>query len=372
MSARNKNPLLAILKVALFLVLAAAVFLYSNLAFSYAGTKQDKGAYNTFDELQKGTVDVAFIGTSATSRYFIPGQAYVEDGLASYVIAPPQTPAIFYDNIMDLIEQTQSPKVFVVELRNVLGGYDAVNEVAVRKTTDSIKLTKSQRYAMIDEALATMRKHAKKGTYDDSRIDYYLPVVKYHSRAFSDSKKEQITLDDLLLKPVYNVTQGYQASGPVLDQASQKPGSYQSSAAELPSDIKEIMDGLLDYCDKLDAQVLFTFSPYSMSEDESLLSNAVSAYVQERGYDCLNCNNDETVAEIGLDWDKDFYNNHHVNYVGAQKYTSYLSKYLMKRYDLEDHSGDAAYSDWESGYQNFLDYTSVGLTRVDSSVADEE
>lgn len=371
-AAKRRNPLAIIVGAIVFLALAVAVFAYANVAISYNGTKQDKGTYNAFDSLERDTVDAVFIGTSATSRYFVPGVAYEQDGLASFVIAPPQTPAILYDNIIDLVEQTQSPKLYVIELRNVMGGYDAVNEVAVRKTTDSIKLTKPQRYQMIDEALAVMRKQAPKGSYDDSRLDYYLPIVKYHSRLTSTSKKERIDLDDLLLKEPYNTMQGYQASAPVLDQASQKPGDYQTSSSVLDDDVKEILDGLLDYCDKLDADVLFTIAPYSMSADESQTANAVADYVEARGFDCLNCNADEIVDEIGLDWNDDFYNNHHVNYVGAQKYTRYLSKYLMKRYGLEDHSGDARYSAWESGYQDFLDYTSVGLTRAESSVADEE
>ena len=368
----KRAPFAIVLSVIIFLMLAAAVFLYANLAVGYAGTKQDKGTYNAFDDLERNTVDVMYIGTSATSRYFVPGQAYVENGLSSFVIAPPQTPVILYDNIIDLVEETQSPKVFVIELRNVMGGYDSVNEVAVRKTTDSIKLTKKQRYEMIDEALATMRKHAKKGSYDDSRIDYYLPVVKYHNRLTSSNKKEKIKPDELLLKGPYNTTQGYQASGPVLEQASQKAGSYQSDSAVLSDDIREILDGLLDYCDDLDAEVLFTFSPYSMSAEESATANAVAEYVEKRGFSCLNCNSDKIVSDIGLDWDEDFYNNHHVNYVGAQKYTRFLSEYLMKHYGLDDHSGDATYADWESGYQDFLDYISVGLTRVEGNVADEE
>ena len=369
----KRNPLLTVLKVAIFLVLALAIFFYANTAIGYEGSKQDKGAYKALDDLQEDTVDVAVIGASSVSRYYIAPKAYVDYGISSFVIGPPSTPVMFSDNIMQLIGETQSPKVYVVELRNILKGYGAVNEAAIRRTTDSISLLKKERYDMIDEGLTTMRKHAEKGSYDDNRLDYLLPIVKYNSRLSEADNQDRVTVDELMLNGVYNYTQGFHFSSPTLTQAPQKTPTFYTEMGEVDDDTKEILDGVLEYCDSIDTPVLFTFSPLCANEEQALKMNAVTAYVKSRGYECLNFNTQQMSDAVGLDYSADFYNNHHVNYLGAEKYTAYMSQYLIDNYDLPDHRGDSAYAAWEEGYKIYEDYVSDGIKHVSkSNVADEE
>ena len=368
----KKNPLPKILSVIVFLVLCVAVFFYANTAIGFKGTLQNKGTYQAFDDLQEDTVDVVLLGSSAASRYFIPSKAYNDEGVSAFVIGAASTPVIFMDNIMTYVQKTQKPKVFIIELRNVLKGYAAVNEVNVRTTVDNMKFYKSDRIEMINEALEVMEKHAEKGSYDDEPLDYYLPVIKYHTRLTSTGD-EAITTDELLLNLPYIKTQGYPCAGVTVTQAAQKTPTFATTSCELDSDIQEILDDLIDYCDSIDAQVLFTFSPYVQETEDSEMANAVTDYVQSRGYTCLNFCSDEMAEELGIDWSTDMYNNHHFNYLGAEKYTSYLTKYLKEHYDLEDHRGDDTYSAWEEGYEIYSDYVADGIKHVaKGNVADEE
>lgn len=371
-AAAKRNPLLTVLKVAIFLVLALVIFIYCNLAIGFGGSKQDKGTYKAFYDLQDDTVDAVIIGASSVSRYYIAPKAYVDYGISSFVIGPASTPVIFADNIMKLTAEKQDPKVYVVELRNILKGYGAVNEAAIRRTTDSLPLTEKERYEMIDEGLKTLRKHAKKGSYDDSRIDYLFPIVKYGSRMVEPDSKDRVTADELMLNGPYNTTQGFHFSSPTVTQASQNVPTFYSETGELDDDTKEILDGVLEYCDTIDTPVLFTFSPLCATEEDQLTMNAVTEYVESRGYDCLNFNSEKMSDAVGLDYSTDFYNNHHVNYLGAEKYTKYLSEYLIDHYDLPDHRGDSTYAAWEEGYEDYEDYVSDGIKHVsDSNVADE-
>lgn len=86
--------------------------------------------------------------------------------------------------------------------------------------------------------------------------------------------------------------------------------------------------------------------------------------VEERGYPVINFNTEEMYQELDIDWDKDFYNSKHLNYIGAEKYTAWLTKYLKEHYDLEDHRGDAKYDSWEQAYENYKDYVSEGITVI--------
>lgn len=372
-AAVKRNPLITVLKVVIFLILALVVFYYANCAVGYEGSKQDKGAYKAFDDLQNDTVDVVMIGASSVSRYYVAPKAYVDHGIASFVIGPPSTPVMFSDNVMQLVDETQDPKVYVVELRNILKGYGAVNEAAIRRTTDSVSLLKKERYDMIDEGLKTLRKHAKKGSYDDSRLDYLLPIVKYNSRISEADNQDRVTTDELMLNGVYNYTQGFHFSSPTVTQAPQKTPTFYTEVGELDEDSKEILDGVLEYCDSIDTPVLFTFSPLCANEEQALKMNAVTEYVKSRGYECLNFNTEKLSEAVGLDYSTDFYNNHHVNYLGAEKYTEYLSKYLIDNYDLPDHRGDNTYAAWEEGYEIYEDYVGDGIKHVSATnVADEQ
>ena len=67
----------------------------------------------------------------------------------------------------------------------------------------------------------------------------------------------------------------------------------------------------------------------------------VGDILTERGYKYLIC-------EMGDDYDreKDFYNEGHVNYYGALKFTDYFSEYLLENYDLTDRRNDENCEYW--------------------------
>ena len=48
--------------------------------------------------------------------------------------------------------------------------------------------------------------------------------------------------------------------------------------------------------------------------------------------------------ELGLDFDKDYYNSKHVNYIGAEKYTRYLAAFLQDRYEIPNRRNDPNYA----------------------------
>lgn len=368
----KRSPIAIVLSAVFFLMLAVALFVYANMAIGFYGTKQSKGAFNAFDDLQENSVDVMLVGSSATSRYFIPGKAYNDEGFASFELAAPSMPLSFVDNIMDLVQETQDPKLYVVELRNVLDGYRAVDEVSVRKTVDSIKLTKRERFEMIDEALDIMSEHAEEGSYDDNALNYYFPVVKYHNRLTAPDDENHLKAKELLLRGSYNNMQGFQYSDPTLTKVAQEKPHYVDYSAELATDIEEIVGKLLDYCDELDADVIFTFSPFIMSEEKSAMANAITDYVESRGYTCLNFNSFEMADKLELDWSNDFYNTNHCNFQGSEKFTSCLAKYISSHYDLPDRRGDGAYAAWEASYKKYEAYVADGiLYESDENVSDE-
>ena len=68
--------------------------------------------------------------------------------------------------------------------------------------------------------------------------------------------------------------------------------------------------------------------------------------------------------ELGLDFDKDFYNSKHVNFIGAEKYTRYLTDYIAAHYGLPDHRDQEGYESWEEAYETYEAFVSGGIDTI--------
>ena len=113
---------------------------------------------------------------------------------------------------------------------------------------------------------------------------------------------------------------------------------------------EESLNEFLDYLDTKDYEVLFINTPQGRSEEEMSTNNTIADIVSERGYKYLIC-------EIGDDYDKekDFYNDGHVNYYGALKFTDYFCEYLLENYDLKDRRNDENCKYWEGHMDKIID-----------------
>ena len=92
--------------------------------------------------------------------------------------------------------------------------------------------------------------------------------------------------------------------------------------------------------------------------------NTAFDIVRERGYTVLDFNRPEMYEELGLDFNKDYYNSKHVNYLGAEKYTRWLTAYLKDHYDLPDHRGQAGYESWEDAFAAYEEFVAGGIDTI--------
>ena len=65
-------------------------------------------------------------------------------------------------------------------------------------------------------------------------------------------------------------------------------------------------------------------------------------------YSYLNLDDEQARRSIDLDYDTDFYNSLHVNFVGAEKITSYLAAYMKGHYRFTNKLDDTQKREWEN------------------------
>lgn len=346
-------------RAVVFLIIAVFLFVYLNRVFTIANSDSNRQIFNAFYAEEENTIDVLYMGTSATNRYFIPPMAYNEAGITAFDLATMGLPMFFVPTLINEAEKTQDPDLYIIELRNVLKTKNEVTDAHIRRVTDSMKESQNK-YEAIDKAMAyTEGATGELSNIDDGFLDYFVPIVKYHSRLTAGDIKPA----DFLPWKTKNKTKGYVLSPNTLNIKAQKEPVYSDGYGELAPEMQKALQDALDACDGLEEgkEVLFVLSPYSMKEGQQEVFNTAIKMVTERGYPVLDFNQKEVTDAMGIDWERDFYNSKHVNYVGAEKYTAYLTEYIVEHYDLKDRRDDPKYESWDKAWKEYLNYVEDGL-----------
>lgn len=347
-----------IIRAMIFVIITALLLMYLNQVFTIAASDSNKRIFNAFYQEEENTIDAVYLGTSASNRYFIGPMAYEQEGMAVFTLATMGMPMFFMPILMDEIEKTQNPQMYIIELRWVLKDKDMITDAHIRRVTDSMKPS-SNRTAAIKKALEfTEGSSQELGELDDP-LAYYFPIIKYHSRL----EMGNLTVGEMMLLKDANDTKGYVLSPKTTVQKPYKGAEYTDKRSDMSPEAEATLVELLDCCDGLDQDVLFVMSPYNVKEKDAAVFNTAMDMVRERGYTVVDFNKPEMIEKLGIDWEKDFYNSKHVNFLGAEKYTEYLAEYLADNYDLPDRRGDEKYESWHEAYESYQDFVSKGITK---------
>lgn len=336
-----------------FLILAFFLLVYLNNVFTIADSNESRQIFNGFYAEEKDTLDGVYLGASSVYRFFAAPYAYNKTGSAIYSLGAARSPFMYNQHVMKEIMKTQNPKFFLVELRWFNWTEDDVKESYVRYTSDSMRFLSMNRIKGLNEVLDYYEEEGK--DLDYNRLNYYFPIVKYHSRWQADDFYKE----DLLLTRTAVDTKGYLMTGTRTFQHVDKAlfPTYTEEIEPLTDATQECLDDFLDYCDSIPADIIFTLSPFPVSEEDMKRLNQAIKTVSDRGYLYINCCTEEAVNAMGLDWKNDFYDSRHVNIQGAEKFTDYLIEWMQENYELEDHRGDPAYKSWDDAYDAYVEFS---------------
>ncbi|MBQ9761781.1 MAG: hypothetical protein IJV82_01750 [Oscillospiraceae bacterium] len=317
--------------------------------------EQDHASYgrrfNTYRNFEKNTVDAVYLGTSGVERYWIGPKAYEEYGMTVYPLAVEATPVWLYTNLVDEAFAYQNPQLLIFDTRPFVQSHTAENaDVRARRVLDSMEIFSINR---MKTALKTMKViHS----LDDSKpvfdASFIFSFAKFHTK-WSDSA---FSIDTQYDKQEHEYGGFYVHYLLSIDHKPQTPIEYDENYYEALDPLsEESLYELLDYTQELGVQVLFVDSPQYMSKQERGRANTVRKILQERGaaYLSYNFTGDSEQFDIQLDPETDYYDDAHVNYYGAEKFTASLAAYLDEQYHLPDRrSDDAVRKDWDGVYDH--------------------
>lgn len=281
--------------------------------------------FKEYKELEEGTVDALFVGTSHLLYGIDPMYMYEHTGITGFVFGGPGLRLdLSYLTLKDALDK-QTPEVVILDA----SGFHYTNQQAearARKFADQLPLT----WEKVEYAF-------NNGNEELDPLSVMFPLIRYHSRWDNltrvDLQRMTGTLEDTYVR-------GHHIS-------------FEQVPANLPFDTPEegfaITERNLDYFDRIvrlceERGIPLLVCKVPTPDWNITCSQAVAEVAKEQGVPYLELYYE--LDEIGIDTATDFHDDtDHMNQYGAEKLTLYMAEYLKENYGLTDHRGE--YEKWD-------------------------
>lgn len=302
------------------------------------GAKESVAGFYAEDH---NSLDMVFYGGSACYRYVISPLIWKNYGVTSYVFGTAAQPFETLPTMIAETKKSQSPSLYVVEVRNLIMDdvdqkNNKVNALALthymRLVTDNLKLSVN-RFKLIAGEVK-----------DKDKTDWYFDIIKNHTNW------KTLNLNSLKLM-FYNQkspVEGARTVGVLQPQTEFDPTACADKKTPLGSDAQARLVKVLEACKADKARILFVSTPYVETEQSITEENTMADIIKSSGYNYLNMNYND--KELGINYKTDFYNNRHVNTLGAVKVTDALASYIFKNFPVAHSHTDATKQQWDAAY----------------------
>ena len=283
-----------------------------------------------FYQEERNSLDVVLIGASDMYTSFMPGRAYEQCGFTSYLLASESITAEGVKTAVKEIVRTQHPGLIVIEANAFLYGNadNESNEAHIHKFFDNLPLSTNK------------LEYIQRKVPADQQMEYIFPLIKYHGLWTEYPDRFFMMASNLSLDVRgFNVLKGFRTTAQIIktdkkcynDMISDEHGEL-----DLDPDLQKELMELLSYCEEKELNVIFVRAPHYVTDEtynRVKRSNKMASIVREQGFSYYTFEND--AVQIGIDENRDFYNEDHMNVYGALKFTDYLADKLVNNEKLQ-------------------------------------
>ncbi len=288
-------------------ILVAALLVSSAwiIGFMHSNDSCVNNRFKTKLDLAKeadDTVDILVLGDSLSFSSFSPMVLWENQGTTAYVCGQSSQRIDEAYNMLKYAYGSQSPSLVILETNTLFRN----NDFITWKNYDA-----------------------------ESALQSIFPIMEVHDiwkcLFFNKQYSEQFIKGFILKTKVEPFTGGLYMT-------------ECTDSTAVDDNIAFYMDKIIKLCQKHHSQLLLVSAPspknYSYAKHNGLVN-----FSKEKDLDYLDLN--LAVEDIGIDWNIDTMDaGDHLNWVGADKVSQYLGKYLQENYSLTDHRADDAYASW--------------------------
>lgn len=281
-----------------------------------------------------GTVDVLTIGNSHMFANVNPAILWDEYGMAAYDLGAGLQPLWNTYYYLEEALKYQTPELVVIDVSSSVQTLDYQESSRVAMNTVGMKISETS----VKNVEASVQ-------YEGSRIDYNLKYPVYHTR-YAELDEEDFRAD-------YGDVNYENFKGYGLSCISTTPCTLVADIAEVTESVpmteknEQYLRMIIERAQKEGIPLLLTVNPYAgIMYDEKKIYNHAEQIAAEYGVDFIDFN--EHYEDIGFDSMTDFAETQHLNYYGAEKFTSYFGKYITEHFEVSDRRGQSGYETWEA------------------------
>ena len=312
-----------------FILLLSAVFMAS-------GVLKKKTGYFYKDRFFSSKVpyDTLFFGSSHMHEGIDPMYLWENYGISSYNLASSgESIQMTYYVMREALDRTK-PKAVFIDSFKISDKENSIDEgyAFVHESIDPLPLNKNKLEA-IDYAAPF---------FEGGKPAFLSNLYAYHNR-YTELKEEDFLPKATYDRGAYIMTEIYKAEPPDMD-------SYIREAGELGNgDGVRYYKKIIELCRERGVTPVLINIPANSanySENSQKRVNALMEYTEENGG--LSINFLPLLDDIGINYDTDFGDASHLNFMGAAKTADYIAEFLRLNFNVEDHRGDSAYSEeWD-------------------------
>lgn len=350
---KKRDIIKKIIGFVVFLSIAASVF--SNITWIFRGNLTQSREIIFGFKNESNNIDVILFGASDVWQFHEPLEAWNKYGYTSFNYATSASVADMLRFMAEESRKTNEAELYVFAIRSITRVDENILEKSLRNWSDSLPVFSTVR-------LRGIASYVFNRDWSEEDIpSYFLDIIKYHTNYDSLSSSYQWSYVDE--DSIYSMDKGF--SSYVNSTPFERP-NITDEMSELSVIQEKTINELLDYCDKEGLNALFFCSPIVIQEEDEQIINMVGNIIESRGYKFVDFN--KHYDEIGINFETDFGDINHVNFLGAEKFTEYFTAYLKDNYDLPDHREDEAYTSWNEDYLSMQETREKWLDAVTDAV----
>lgn len=293
-------------------------------------------------ELPEDSLDVLFLGASATYVGFHPARLYQETGIRSFNLGTSlQPPLAVYYNLLEAMEH-HNLKVVVIDFSFLDRNADPLSdkqEPRYQRAYDSLVNPELKRAFLRD---------LHELNNDVDCFPYKSPFYRYHNRWKKIDEKDFI-VDYDYQEMMLGGRQNFEYLGRDI------PGHFAVNETDkaLPYDdqSKKVYDRLIQTCQDNNITLVSilprrneaTWSQHLLFQD----------YAEQNQMYFIDFNMPEVQEVVQLDYATEYYDGGHVNMLGARKMTDFIGNFLLEKNLITPESypeADSLYANWAKEY----------------------
>ena len=328
----------------------AALCLTAGLLGGLTWLTQKKDSYAKHAEFfeQDAPYDVFFVGSSRMMNGVFPMELWADHGIVSYNWAQAGHPPPAYYWVMKLALDYKQPELMVIDCYGM--HFDAKTTAVfglMHISMDSFPLSldkiRAVRDLMDDPSMTEGYNEGERRSAFN--LLWTFPV--FHSRW------AQLTDEDF--HPEKNLTRGAIANNDIYGTDFVRDDS--EKGREFDTVGVEYLRRAIEECQSRGIDVLMTFIPLFGDAEQQAAAEYAGKIAAEYGVDYLNFF-DLDAANYHVDFADSA---GHLNTAGARKITEYIGNYIVERYGIPDHRGEASYENWERDYALYTEKKNAAL-----------